>query len=157
MTGGSMASQAKSTLNELLVRMFNYILYIEERNLKQKGVTLSMTEVHLLESIAKSSENTMSSIAKQSMVTQGTLTTNVKTLEKKGYVERYKDENDKRIIHLRLTDEAHEVLKIHDAFHSEMIDKTLEDLDLENNEVLIQSLENILNYFEEKYESEVQS
>ena len=38
----------KHTINELLVGMFNYILYIEERNLKKKNVKLSMSEVHLL-------------------------------------------------------------------------------------------------------------
>ncbi|MBQ0065972.1 MAG: winged helix-turn-helix transcriptional regulator [Firmicutes bacterium] len=141
----------KHTLNELLVGMFNYILYIEEKNLKKQGVKLSMNEVHLLESIEKASDNTMSHIAKRSMVTQGTLTTNVKSLVKKGYVERYKDEKDGRIVRLKITQPAKEVLRIHDSFHDEMIDKAVEHLNLQEDKLLISSLENILDYFSEEY------
>ena len=141
----------KHTINELLVGMFNYILYIEERNLKKKNVKLSMSEVHLLESIDKASDNTMSNIAKRSMITQGTLTTNVKSLVAKGYVERYKDEKDGRIVRLKVTEAAKKILKIHDEFHEQMIDKAIADLKLDENKVLIDSLKNILDYFSEQY------
>ncbi|MFR9257017.1 MAG: hypothetical protein ACLVJ6_16815 [Merdibacter sp.] len=67
----------RHTTNELLVGLFNYILYIEERNLKKRGIELSMNDVHILENIKKASDNSMSHIAARLMVTQGTLTTNV--------------------------------------------------------------------------------
>ncbi len=144
-------NQTRHTLNELLVGLFNYILYIEERNIKQKGVELSMNDVHILESIQKASDNSMSHIARRCMITQGTLTTNVAKLIKKGYVIKYKDDEDKRISRLKITDKALDVLAIHDEFHKEMIDKALKDLHLEDNEVLNTSLENILAYFREEY------
>ena len=143
--------RTRHTLNELLVGMFNYILYLEERNLKQKGVKLSMNEVHILESIQKASDNSMSHIAKRLMVTQGTLTTNVAKLVTKGYVERLRDPDDKRVVRLNIAEKAEEVLKVHEDFHHEMIDKTIGDLGLDENEVLIQSLENILEYFRQVY------
>ena len=143
--------RTRHTLNELLVGMFNYILYLEEKNLKQKGVKLSMNEVHILESIQKASDNSMSHIAKRLMVTQGTLTTNVAKLVTKGYVERLRDPVDKRVVRLNITEKAEEVLKVHEDFHREMIDKTIGDLGLDENEVLIQSLENILEYFRQVY------
>ena len=143
--------RTRHTLNELLVGMFNYILYLEERNLKQKGVKLSMNEVHILENIQKTSDNSMSHIAKRLMVTQGTLTTNVAKLVTKGYVERLRDPADKRVVRLNITEKAEEVLKVHEDFHRDMIDKTIGDLGLDENEVLIQSLENILEYFRQAY------
>lgn len=143
--------RTRHTLNELLVGMFNYILYLEERNLKQKDVKLSMNEVHILESIQKASDNSMSHIAKRLMVTQGTLTTNVAKLVTKGYVERLRDPDDKRVVRLNITEKAEEVLKVHEDFHREMIDKTIGDLGLDENKVLIQSLENILEYFRQVY------
>ncbi|MDO4466628.1 MAG: MarR family winged helix-turn-helix transcriptional regulator [Bacillota bacterium] len=143
----------KHTLNELLVGLFNYILYIEEKNLKNNGVKLSMNEVHLLESIQKASDNTMSHIAKRSMITQGTLTTNIKGLVKKGYVERYKDENDGRIVRLRTTELAKDVLYVHDQFHALMIDKVVADLKLEENKILLGSLEKIMDYFSKEYDT----
>ena len=45
--------ETRQTLNELLVDLFNYILLIEERNLQESNVALSMTEVHILEAIPK--------------------------------------------------------------------------------------------------------
>ncbi|MFV0382380.1 MAG: MarR family winged helix-turn-helix transcriptional regulator [Breznakia sp.] len=141
----------RHTLNELLVGLFNYILYIEDRNLKRQGVILSMTEVHILESIQKTSDNSMSYLAGRLMVTQGTLTTNATRLIKKGYVERYKDDKDKRVVRLRLREKATSVLKIHDDFHHNLIDKAIGDLGLEDNLVLNESLENILKYFREEY------
>ena len=103
----------RHTTNELLVGLFNYILYIEERNLKKRGIKLSMNDVHILESIQKASDNSMSHIAARIMVTQGTLTTNVNKLIAKGYVERYQDEKDKRIKRLRITEKALPILAIH--------------------------------------------
>ena len=137
----------RHTLNELLVDLFNYILLIEEKNLRDQGVKLSMTEVHILEAIQKSESKMMSAVAKSLMVTQGTLTVSTSKLVKKGYVERVKDERDKRIVRLKLTDKANQVLEIHENFHEEMIDKLLNELDLHKEVELIQSLRNLMNFF----------
>lgn len=141
----------RHTINELLVGLFNYILYIEERNLKDQGVPLTMTEVHILENILKTSDNSMSHIAGRMMVTQGTLTTTAGKLITKGYVERYRDEKDKRIVRLRLTPKAEPILKVHEDFHAHLIDKAIGDLGLDQNTVLMESLDRILNYFRDEY------
>ena len=141
----------RHTLNELLVDLFNYILLIEEKNLRDQGVKLSMTEVHILEAIQKSESKMMSAVAKSLMVTQGTLTVSTSKLVKKGYVERVKDERDKRIVRLKLTDKANQVLEIHENFHEEMIDKLLNELHLHKEVELIQSLRNLMNFFKERY------
>jgi len=143
--------KAKHTLNELLVGLFNYILYIEEKNLKDRGVKLTMHEVHTLESIQKTSDNSMTYVARRCMVAQSTLTSNVAKLEKKGFVIRYKDEKDKRITRVSITEKALEVLKIHDDFHTDMINKAVSDLGLDENVLLIDTLENILEYFRKEY------
>ena len=141
----------RHTLNELLVDLFNYILLVEEKNLRDHGVTLSMTEVHILESIEKSESNMMSAIAKRLMVTQGTLTVSTSKLEKKGYVERLKDEKDRRIVRLKLTDKARTVLDEHDRFHEEMIEKLLNEIELDKEQELILSLRNLMAFFKSKY------
>ena len=141
----------RHTLNELLVYLFNYILAIEEKNLRDQGVDLSMTEGHILEAIQKSESNMMSALAKRLMVTQGTLTVSTSKLVKKGYVERVKDEKDKRIVRLHLTDKASTVLEVHERFHEEMIDKALNELDVDKEQELIRSLKNIMKFFKEKY------
>ena len=136
----------RHTLNELLVYLFNYILAIEEKNLRDQGVDLSMTEVHILEAIQKSESNMMSALAKRLMVTQGTLTVSTSKL-----VKRVKEEKDKRIVRLHLTDKASAVLEVHERFHEEMIDKALNELDVDKEQELIRSLKNIMKFFKEKY------
>ena len=143
--------RAKHTLNELLVSLFNYILYIEEKNLKEKGVSLTLHEVHTLQAIKNADDNSMTNIARMCMVSKSTLTSNITNLEKKGYAVRYKDEKDKRINRVDITDKAHEALEIHDKFHEEMINKVIGDMAVEDNEVLMKTLENLVSYFGTEY------
>ena len=141
----------KQVINELLVDVFNQILSIEGVTLKEWGVKLSMTEVHVLEAVRNSEVHTMGSVANRLRVTLGTLTTSVNVLVKKGYVSRYRDDTDRRKVLLELNDSAVEVLKLHDKFHDEMISSLFNDLELEKDEVLMKSLENISAYFKQRY------
>jgi DNA-binding MarR family transcriptional regulator len=142
----------KETLNELLVDLFNHILVLEEKNLHDRGISLSMTEVHTLENIQKSKTKTMSDVARLQLITQGTLTVAVNRLQKKGYVSRLQDLQDKRIIRLSLTAKALDVLAIHEKFHEEMIDSFISDLKIDQDVALITSLRRIMEYFRQNYE-----
>ena len=141
----------KEVINELLVEVFNHILSIEGEALRQRGIKLSMNEVHVLEAIKKTEEPTMTHLATRLRVTVGTLTTAMNRLVEKGYCTRYRGEEDKRKVLITLTKKAHEVLEIHETFHDEMIDATIKDMKLDEDEVLLQSLKNISNYFKNKY------
>ena len=143
-------SRSKDVINELLVEVFNHILSIEGQTLKERGVKLSMTEVHVLEAINNSELKTMGDVARRLRITLGTLTTSVDVLVRKKYVVRTRAKDDKRKVLLHLTDQALDVLKIHDGFHDEMVESMIGDLDLEKDEALIKSLENISNYFKKK-------
>ncbi|MFA5470775.1 MAG: MarR family transcriptional regulator [Acholeplasmataceae bacterium] len=142
---------AKEVINELLVDVFNHILSIEAEVLKNRGVKLSMTEVHVLEAIKNTEDPTMGNIANKLRITMGTLTTSINVLVRKNFVNRFRDENDRRKVYIELLESALEVLKIHDEFHEEMVSSLLKDLDLEKDELLLKSLENISNYFKQRY------
>lgn len=144
-------AKAKALINELLVEVFNQILSIEADILKEKGVKLSMTEVHVLEAIRNTEVTTMGNVAKKLRITLGTLTTSVNVLVKKEYVSRYREETDRRKVYLKLNQSALEVLKIHDSFHEDMISSIIDDLKIDEDEVLVKSLENISEYFKNKY------
>lgn len=144
-------AQAKTLINELLVEVFNQILSIEADVLKEKGVKLSMTEVHVLEAIRNTDVPTMGNVAHRLRITLGTLTTSVNVLVKKEFVSRHRDENDRRKVYLTLNPSALEVLKVHDMFHEDMISAIIDDLKIDEDEVLLKSLENISDYFKNKY------
>lgn len=140
----------RAAVNELLVDLFNRILYIEERTMKKHGVTLSMTEIHILENIDKSETKTIGDAARLQGVTMGTMSVAVNSLSRKGYLVRCRDTQDKRIIRLFLTGKAYEVLKIHRDFHDQMIDSAFKEMDLEGQQELLQGLKQLSDYFKQK-------
>ena len=142
---------SKSLINELLVEVFNHILSIEEETLRKRGIKLSMNEIHILEAIKNEIEPTMSNLARRLRVTTGTLTTNIDRLVAKNFVTRYQEESDRRKVLVKLTEPAYDILKEHDLFHNEMIDSLFLDMNLDEDELLIKSLENISSYFKTKY------
>lgn len=141
----------KEIINDLLVEVFNHILSIEQQNLKDQGVELSMTEVHVLEAIVKTEDPTMTHIANRLRVTVGTLTTSINRLVEKGYVARKRLKSDKRRVLVSVTPKSDEVLAIHNLFHDEMIAATIQDMKLERDDNLIKALNNLKQYFREKY------
>jgi len=140
-------SDTRHLINELLVDIFNRILTIEGEALKQRGVKLSMSEVHVLEAIQKLPDPSMTSIAQRLGITAGSLSVAINTLYQKGYVRRYYDQFDRRKVLIALEDKAVNVLMMHDAFHEEMIAEIFKDLKIEEDEVLVQSLRRVSDYF----------
>ena len=143
--------KTQALINELLVDVFNHILSIEEAELIKAGIKLSINEVHILEAVKNAEYPTMTNIAKKLRITTGTLTTSIDRLVQKKYVVRDNDENDRRKVLIRLTPNALEVLKAHETFHSKMIEALLEDMKIDEDEVLIKSLESIAEFFRSKY------
>ena len=147
----------KSTLviNELLVQLFNDVLQIEEQSLKNGVLSeLSITEVHTIEAIGMYTERTMSEVAQKLKITVSTLTTAVNKLIKKGYVERKRIEEDRRVVLVKLTKKGKLAYRIHEKFHRDMINTAIDGLNLKEEEMLISSLNKINEFFKEKYRLE---
>ncbi len=138
----------RKIINDLIVILFNNILTIEEKYLREKGIkSLSMNEVHVIEAIHEDREKTMTSVSTRLMITLGTLTTSINKLEKKGFVRRKRDVIDRRIIRLSLTEMGEIINKIHEDFHSHLVDKILENVKPDEDEILMKSLEAISEFF----------
>lgn len=146
--------QTEELLNKLLVQLFNDILHIEEKSLKNTEFTdLSITEIHTIEAIGVGKSRTMGEIAHDLRITVGTLTTAITKLIKKGYVERKRIEEDRRVVLVNLTSKGEDVYNVHQIFHEEMIHAMLNKFSDEEEKVLALSLEKLNNFFEEKYKS----
>jgi DNA-binding MarR family transcriptional regulator len=139
--------EAKAVVNELLVDIFNRILAIEGESLKQKDIKLSMSEVHVLEAVTKVDEPTMTNIAKKLGITVGSLTVSVNTLYQKGFLSRERDSEDRRKVVIGLLPKAEDVMEIHNDFHNDMVNSVFQDLKIEEDEILISSLEKLSSYF----------
>lgn len=147
-----MAITTKKVLNEVLVKLFNKILFNEEKALlKLVNKDISIHDIHILEAIALGEEKndvSANAIAKSLNITPGTLTTAIKKLEKKGYVTRNQDELDKRKVNLMLTKKGETVNKKHEVFHKEMVEEIVKDLSINDEIILLEMLQKTLKYFE---------
>ena len=71
-------------------------------------------------------------------MTAGTLTTAVNLLERKGYVERQRDEKDRRAVRILPTPLARKAESAHREFHRKMVEQVLDGLSPEESDALVQ-------------------
>lgn len=149
-----MNNKTEEILNRLLVQLFNDILHIEEKSMKNTDFdNLSITEIHTIEAIGMEGNRTMGEIAHDLRITVGTLTTSINRLIKKGYVERKRIEEDRRVVLVSLTESGKKVFDVHSVFHKEMIDEIMENFNGDELELLTKALGKVNKFFEYKYKS----
>jgi DNA-binding MarR family transcriptional regulator len=144
--------ETERVLNKLLVQLFGDILKIEEKSLQEGEFSdISLTEIHIIEVIGVDKGRTMSEVANDLSVTVGTLTIAINRLIKKEYVERKRTEEDKRVVLINLTEKGKLAYEQHAKFHDEMIKSAISGISIDEELVLISSLDKITRFFEEKY------
>jgi len=137
-----------NTFNEVLVRLFNDIMHIEEKALiTDEFEDISNNDMHIIEAIGIDEPKNMSSVAKALSVTVGTLTIAINNLVKKGYVNRVRSEKDRRVVYISLTEKGLRAFEHHAAFHKEMIKATIDGLGPDEVNVLVRSLTNLVDFF----------
>ena len=138
------------TVNDYLVSVFNDILTIEESELKKSQFNdLSITEMHTIEAIGMYKMKTTSEVAKELSITVGTLTTAINRLVKKGYVQRIRSEDDRRVVKLGLTKKGKLLFRVHQYFHRQMIKRVLQDMGDDEEAVLLKALKNLHDFLQE--------
>lgn len=151
-----MDDRHREEMNRFLVEVFGEILKTEEECLSGRFTDLSLRELHLIEEVClaqdEGRDNRATAIAAAQRVTAGTLTTAVSLLEKKGYLERRRDEKDRRAVRILPTDKARAAERVHAQFHREMVDGILETLDDGEAQVLVKALGGLTDFFRNKYQ-----
>ncbi len=140
-----------NTLNEVLVKLFRDINTIEERAIRTgeyRDVTTN--DMHVIEAIGMEDAKNMTSVARELEVTTGTLTISINGLVKKGYVNRTRSEEDRRVVLISLSDKGIRAYLHHQNFHEQMIDAVIAGLSEEEQRVLEQALLKLNRFFREK-------
>ena len=120
------------TLNELLVTLFRDVMDIEQKVI-----------------ITPEFKN-MSSIARELSVTVGTLTIAMNSLVKKGYVERSRGLEDRRVVYISLSERGRKAYGHHARFHREMIESLTSDLSEDEMQTLVKALMKLNQWFRSK-------
>ena len=133
-----------NTLNEILVRLFRDINAIEERAIRtEEYKDVTTNDMHVMEAIGIQEAKNMTSVAKSLEVTTGTLTIAVNSLVKKGYVERVRSEEDRRVVLVSLSEKGKKAY----LHHQQLIASILETLDGQEQQVLEKALQKLNQFF----------
>lgn len=137
-------------INQYLVDIFNRILVIEEMSLKTSQFSdVSLKEMHTIEIIGKYDQVTPSDIARELMVTLGTVTTSLNKLEAKGYIARTRSRSDRRVVYLSLTKRGRLLDRLHAKFHKNMGGHVIADMSDEEMQALVRGLGNLHQFLED--------
>lgn len=136
-----MEKETNRTLNELIVKIFNNMLDMEERAIiTEEFRDITNNDMHIIEAIGIDEPRRMSEIALRLGVTVGTLTTNMNSLEKKGYIIRSRSKNDKRVVLVVLTEKGRKAFFHHRDFHKNMIKAIVKDMNEDEMKVIMKGL-----------------
>lgn len=147
--GGADVDSQVYEINNYMVSIFNDVLMIEERTLQSSQFKdVSIKEMHTIEAIGMYQEHTTSQVARKLGITVGTLTVSVNNLVRKGYVNRVRNNEDRRVVKLALTKKGRLLYRLHDKFHRDMVRETIEEMSEEEAKVLMRGLKNLHGFLE---------
>lgn len=136
------------TINDILVNLFNEILKLEEEAIiTDEFKDITNNDMHIIEAVGLSGENTMSVVAKKLGITAGSLTTSVNSLVNKKYVTRKRSEEDRRVVFLQLTAKGKRAYEHHREYHRQMTEAVINKLDENEVPVLIKTLTGLSEFF----------
>ncbi len=141
-------NQTYDMFNEILVKLFRDIMDIEGKAIiTEEFQDISNNDMHVIEAIGIYEKKNMSTVAKTLSVTIGTLTIAINSLVKKGYVNRVRSEQDRRVVYISLTPKGERAYRHHEEFHRQMILATIDGLSEEETKILVKALSNLNDFF----------
>ena len=136
-----------------LLRIFDNIVLTEEKALSKGYFSdLSISELHTLDAIGPYEDRTMTETAVLLGVTMGTLSVAVDRLVKKGFIQRQRDERDRRIVRISLTRRGKLAYRMHGKFRTLLVRRIMEPLADEQKELLVHTVRNVDAFVEEQYQ-----
>ena len=140
--------KAYDTFHEVLVKLFNEIMDIEEKAIiTPEFKDITNNDMHVIEAVGMGEPKNMSSVAKSLSVTVGTLTISVNNLVKKGYIHRVRSNEDRRVVLIFLTDKGKKAFNHHKKFHEDMIQSLIAGLSDKEINTLVTALTNLKEFF----------
>lgn len=138
-------------LNNISNDLFTLLLYLSSRLLNPsimlKGLALPPSHVKVIFHLAKLGPCPVSQIANHLIISRPNMTPIIDKLISEGYVDRYDDPNDRRIIMIKMTEKAHKFLHdVESDAKAQLIEKLklLEKDDLEKIKVILPQLNDIV-------------
>ena len=139
-------------LNDYFLHSALHLLSQEEQCLRRVcSQDLSIRELHVIEAVAclqADSRSTMAEIARYLHLSPASLTTSVNVLVKKGYLDRTYSKEDRRVIHVHLTEAGEGANRTYLDFVRHMLYEVSSDLDEDVADRMIEVLLRLSDYLD---------
>ena len=141
-------------LNTVFNGIYDSILRLESQLLLESGQNLSISELHILESIWLRSADgcSISDLAQEHLVTLPSMTNAIKKLEKKDFVTKARSETDGRVVYVALSETGEKINSMHQYFHERMIRAFIRGVDEKEKPILLSALKNMSTFIKHQLE-----
>lgn len=130
--------------NGLLISIYSNLMLREITAIKRGAMRdLSFHEIHTIELIGDLGGATVTELARAARVTQSTMSTMVDKLVKNRTIGRTRSEDDRRIVHVRLTRRGRKAYGEHKKVHEEVTRSWLSVLSKREQQVILQVMQKI--------------
>ena len=145
----------ESKLDMLLTETYNSISKVEERNLRESGINVTISEVHLIEAVGNQEYATVSSLSKALGITMASVTIAVTKLSERGFILKDKNPEDKRSVHLSLTRQGIRVYRVHRYFHRRMVRAVVTGLSDKERDLIYSTIDRLNNFFKKSVKESI--
>lgn len=114
----------KETYSNILVEFFEKMSSWENSIVAERDI--SLPQVHLLEVVGNNEPIKMKALSEKLGVTTGTLTVMIHRLITKGFVQKSKNQDDKRSYFISLTDTGKDEYTYHHEMHDNLIEEIMD-------------------------------
>lgn len=147
----------QNRINLMMSDFYNTFSRIEELSLKQNIKCLTLNEFHVIESIGNK-RLLMNEVADILKVSMGTATVSVNKLVSKNFINRERDEEDRRKVYVSLTKKGLIALNSHSSFHLNTIKAITKGLSNKEIEIFLSTFSKLqLNLLETSASSQPKS
>ncbi|MDU0201174.1 MULTISPECIES: MarR family transcriptional regulator [Paenibacillus] len=99
--------------------LFNKMVWLNKSKMEVSLKGYTSTEVHCLEYIGRNEDSNVTKLAESFYMTSGAISKLTKKLIKKGLIESYQKQENKKEIYFRLTEQGKAIDKVHEELHKE--------------------------------------
>ena len=128
--------------------LFGLVHRLEDEAVKASEFSdLSRAEIHAIMAIGTGRPKTMTHVANILEISVSTLTTTINKLVKKGYVERLRDDKDRRIVKIGLSDKGIAAATERDAFLEDLLRGVTARIEPDKLRYFVSAIDNANQYF----------
>ena len=128
--------------------LFSLVQKLDEEFIKKSEFDdVSRTELHTLTAIGTGRPKTMTHVANLLDINVSSLTTAVNKLVKKGYVERLRDDKDRRIVKIKLTEKGIFAAEAEEDFRTSIVNEAVSQIPVDKLQYFISAIDNINRFF----------